>query len=431
MNAASEQRLGLYAWGGPGTVDMLKTKYRGWGTDIDEQSFLQMYEPAYLDKAKQLGVTDMWVTYSWGFSEERELSHRKYLLQRLKYFRQRGIRTHAYVQGPNVVTEDFGEQDIFCRDAHGKLLPYSTGRSMICVNNPQAHHLLLSRVSAAANEHVDGVFMDNIVFGSPPSAAYSDFLPFFGCRCSWCRMAFLETFGYQMPSGEVRDPRVMADCIALRCRATEALIASCSAICRKANKQFGVNLYDTVWHTPELYFGYSLEQLAPHLSYFLFENHALGENGAINNVHLRTVVSTTTKPVFIVSYRHGIGCDAQWSQHDVDAIASEAHALHYNPCLKGSEYIDGRTWHALRIDRLHPAKISAWRLPEPSIRVRRLPRSTAFSRIRSRIVSEIQMRCGRWFFEARLPKWINRRALLLRVCRTPRAFTASALTRSA
>ncbi|MCD4686006.1 MAG: hypothetical protein K8S97_08720 [Anaerolineae bacterium] len=64
-------RIGLYAWGGPGTIRLINTKYHA--PRIDAASFMQLYEPEFLRAARAtLGVTDMWVTYSWGFGDAAE-----------------------------------------------------------------------------------------------------------------------------------------------------------------------------------------------------------------------------------------------------------------------------------------------------------------------------------------------------------------------
>lgn len=169
--------VGLYSWGGPGTIRLLRAKYRA--PRIDEDSFLRLYEPSSLAAARErLGVTDMWVTYSWGFSDATEEPDRRFLRDRLPGFRDQGIRTHAYVQGLNVVTDEFAGRDIFCRDGNGRLLPYSRGRSLTCPNNPEARRIILDRVRAASREDVDGVFVDNIVFGIPPLLVRRDFISF-------------------------------------------------------------------------------------------------------------------------------------------------------------------------------------------------------------------------------------------------------------
>jgi hypothetical protein len=182
-----------------------------------------------------------------------------------------------------------------------------------------------------------------------------------------------------------------------------------------------VNLYDPVWHAPELFFGYSFPAVLPHLSHLLFENHALGAAG-VNNAHLAGVIRQAGKAAFIVSYRKGIGCDAQWPQRDLDAIASEAAALGYHPCLKASEYVRGKTWHA--------ADLSAWKTPavtpvapgRPRFSPKPLPASTPLGRLKAQLVGALQKRLSRWFFETRLPM-PGRRKLFAAVCRSAHPFT--------
>lgn len=120
-------------------------------------------------------------------------------------------------------------------------------------------------------------------------------------------------------------------------------------------KVFGVNLYDPYWHTPEFYFGYSLAQLDPYLDYYLIENHAL----AANNRHLIPLIEAEDKPVFIVSYRDGIGHDAAYTQQQIDTIWSEAAALGYSPALKATEFVTDGVWHALDLSAIHAPTISS------------------------------------------------------------------------
>lgn len=282
--------VGLYAWGGPGTIRLLRAKYRA--PRIDEDSFLRLYEPSSLAAARErLGVTDMWVTYSWGFSDATEEPDRRFLRDRLPGFRDQGIRTHAYVQGLNVVTDEFAGRDIFCRDGDGRLLPYSRGRSLTCPNNPEARRIILDRVRAASREDVDGVFVDNIVFGIPPLLVRRDFISFFGCSCRFCRPEFQARYGYPLPAAAKAGPQAIADYLDFRRLSVASLLAEASAICRSSGKSFGVNLYDPLRHTPEIFFGYGAQELG--------------------------------------------------------AVWGDAATLGYSPCLKASEFTTGGVWHAL------------------------------------------------------------------------------------
>ncbi len=409
-------RLGLYAWGGPGTADMIRVKHGSWGMSVDGASFLRLYEDESIEHAASLGVTDMWVTYSWGFCDAAEQAQRGYLRSRLPAFRRRGIATHAYVQGPNRVIRDCA-QDLFCKDGDNRLLPYSAGRAMVCTNNPEGMHAVLSRVQAACKEDCDGVFMDNMLYGAPPAYARRDFATFFGCACHWCRDLFAAQNGYALPLYERKGEKQVADCVRFRCDSLHRLVAAASGICKSSGKAFGVNLFDPVWHDPELTFGYAVDALTPHLNYLLFENHALAGEGNVSNAHLCDVIREAGKPAFIVSYRKGIGCDAQWSQRDIDALAGDAQRLGYFACMKASEYVHMNTWHA--------ADLSKWKKPEPVAGRERsathpktpLPASTLLGRVTGMLAARVQQRCGRAIFELPLPGIVPRRQLIAWMCR--------------
>lgn len=344
-------RIGIYAWGGPGTIRLLRTKYHN--PSIDEGSFLRLYEPGYLAAARQkLGVTDMWVTYSWGFSDATEAEDRRYIVERLPNFRREHIAAHAYVQGFNLVTDEFAGQDPFCRDSRGRLLPYSKDRSQTCPNNPQARDILLRRVEAACREPFDGVFIDNIIAGLPPFFVRRDYASFFGCSCRHCRERFRSQYGYALRPGTKLGEKQIADYLSFRSHSVFEVLSRASELVRSSGKQFGVNLYDPCCHAPELYFGYCLDHLLPLLDYLLIENFALGRAGGPDNTHLTPLIESARKPVFVVSYRDGIGYDAAYTQHDIDAIWSEAADLGYSPCLKATEYVTGSTWHALDLDQI-------------------------------------------------------------------------------
>lgn len=348
------QPVGLYAWGGPGTIRLLRVKYHA--PRINEASFMALYDDAALAEAKdKLGVTDMWVTSSWGFSNATEQPDRRFIVERLPNFAQYDIAPHAYVQGLNLVTDEFADQDVFCRDPHGRLLPYSKGRSFTCPNKPAARAVIRQRVEAACVHPFAGVFIDNLMFGLPPFLVRQDYTSFFGCECEHCRAAFRQQYGYALPTGPRRSPQQIADTLDFRARTLTDLCAEMAGITRSAGKVFGVNLYDPYWHTPEFHFGYSLSGLAPHLDYYLIENHAL----AASNRHLLPLIEADDKPVFVVSYRDGISHDAAYTQADLDAIWSEAAALGYYPALKATEYVTDGVWHALDMSNIHAPRRDA------------------------------------------------------------------------
>lgn len=341
----SSQRVGMYAWGGPGTVRLLQTKYPN--PKINQESFLHLYDRATLSQAKKiLGVTDAWVTYSWGFSKEKEQEDYSFLRKHIPNFKELGIKTHAYVQGLNLVTQDFSDQDLFCRDGWGKLVPYSRGRSFICPNNPKALSLISSRVEQACHEDINGVFVDNLLFGLPPFSVHSDILPFFGCSCLCCQTRFEAEFGYPLPLKEKRG-RAIKDYLVFRAKSLTRLIKELATIVHQNKKEFGINLYDPYVRNDVLFYGYHLEDVEPFLDYFLIENHSLPSQPHQNNSHLIPLITKTSKPVFVVSYKDGIGFERQYTQSDLNAIASESHQLGYKPCYKVTEFTTQGIWHTL------------------------------------------------------------------------------------
>jgi hypothetical protein len=68
-----QMKAGMYAWGGPGTIRLLQTKYHS--PQIDVPSFLTLYDRDRVQQAKRIfNLTDAWVTYSWGFADATHTS---------------------------------------------------------------------------------------------------------------------------------------------------------------------------------------------------------------------------------------------------------------------------------------------------------------------------------------------------------------------
>ena len=131
----------------------------------------------------KLGTTDAWVSYSWGFSEQTEQDDYQFLRDRLANFQRLGIKTHAYVQGTNLVWAEHQDADYYCRDYRGRLIPYHRGRKLTCPNNPAFRDYIHHKVALALCEDVDGVFVDNMHFGLFPLRIGKGRFTFFGCQC--------------------------------------------------------------------------------------------------------------------------------------------------------------------------------------------------------------------------------------------------------
>lgn len=339
------KRRGGYAWGGPGTVELLHTKY--FSPHIDEQSFLQLYESDTLSRIKaDFDITDMWVTYSWGFSDAREEKHSEFLQKKLQNFQKLGIKTHLYVQGFNLVTEDFPEFQGWCKDINNKPLLYSKGRTFICPNHPDTQKILQKRVEQAAREDGNGVFVDNILFGYPPPFVRKDYLPFFGCNCLHCQKLYFKKYGEPLRFNRKCSPKSLQNYLDFRAESVTKMIASLSAITRKNKKEFGINLYDPLLHDSEWMYGYKLTDLLPHLDYLLIENHALNpEIGG--NEYLKPLRKLTEKPIFVVSYNQGIGFDEAFTREQYTSLAQELESQNMSPCFKLTEFRTKNIWHAI------------------------------------------------------------------------------------
>lgn len=388
----------MYAWGGPGTIRILKTKYHN--PEIDVDSYLQLYQPEFLATAKKvLGVTDMWVTYSWGYSEKTEKEDREFIISKLLNFKKYNIKTHAYIQGFNVVTSEF-RKDIFCKNTNGKLIPYSKGRSLTCSNNPAARKIILERVSSACKEKFDGIFIDNIVFGLPPLLIRKNYIPFFGCYCTFCQKKFFKKYKYQLPRKGFRDKRIF-EYLEFRTDSVYEAMYEISRIAKRHNKEFGVNLYDPVTTTPEFFMGYAFSKVEKLLSYYLIENISFPTKKR-NNSYLSEFINESKKPVFIVSYKKGIGLDSTYLQNDIDLIFSEGMKLGYVPCIKTSEFKTKNIWHCLDISKLKKPKIQKIDLPAVTFRSVKIRNGYVFDRIIGRYLIRHVPRFATAIFERRM-----------------------------
>jgi hypothetical protein len=195
--------------------------------------------------------------------------------------------------------------------------------------------------------------MDNVLFGLPPFHVSTQYIASFGCHCAHCGRAFRDMFGYALPKTTRPGTRALQDLLMFRVASTRSLIRDASAIARSAGKGFGVNLYDPSINAAELFFGYAFQEVAEYLDYYLIENHAIALDGkSIDNSYLAPLIRDSQKPVFVVSYRHGIGVDAAYDPHSISLIYAESGSLGYYPCIKASEFVTRGVWHALDMTRI-------------------------------------------------------------------------------
>jgi hypothetical protein len=350
---AKQPRAGIYCWAGPGTERMIRLKYPH--HTIDRLSLWQAYDPDQLRQAREkLGTTDAWVSFSWGFSEETEQEDYAFLRRRLGNFHRLGIKTHAYVQGTNLVLEEHRDNDYYCRDHRGRLIPYHRGRKLTCPNNPAFRAYIHRKVALALQEEVDGVFVDNIHFGAFPLLLGKTRSTFFGCRCQHCQRRFHGEVGGSIPTLFHVQSQPFQAYVEFRVRSLMDLVRALAVQVHTAGKEFGTNSFDPRLN-PKLFYGTDLEGLAQTQDYLLFENHYLPSKTR-SNAYLQPLVQPVSKPVFVVSYKQGIGRERQYSQAEFNAVYSESQAVGYVPCYKASEYTTKGMWHNLRYEDLQPVQ---------------------------------------------------------------------------
>jgi hypothetical protein len=346
-------RAGVYCWAGPGTERMIRLKYPH--HKIDLTSLWQSYDYDQLRQAKEkLGTTDAWVSYSWGFSEQTEQADYAFLRERLDNFHRLGVKTHAYVQGTNLVLSEHLDEDYYCRDYRGRLIPYHRGRKLTCPNNPAFKAYIHHKVALALQEDVNGVFVDNMHFGLFPLMLGKHRSTFFGCCCPHCQKRFQREIGSSIPVLFHIHSDVFKAYVDFRVRSLMELVGELAAQVHAAGKEFGTNSFDPRLDT-RLFYGTDIQQLAQIQDYLLFENHHL-PTPKRSNAYLGPLVQPLSKPVFVVSYKRGIGRERHYSQADFDAVYSESRQIGYLPCYKASEYTTRGVWHNLRFEQLQPVR---------------------------------------------------------------------------
>lgn len=359
-------RIGSYAWGGPGTVRMINLKF--FDPRIDTASLMRAYDYDYLAAMQEkFGITDVWATYSWGFALEREREDHQFLITRVKNFKKLGLKVHAYIQGTNLVYDDYADTSWFCRDERERLVPYHRGRKITCVNNPGFRAYIAEKIRSMRGHGFDGIFMDNVqmgqlAFGGIRHRAKMP-IAFAGCNCLHCRIAFHEATDLPIPHKLAKNDAAAAY-LEFRVRSTTEFLRMAADEAHEGGMAFGSNSFDPGFDT-ELVFGTDLLEIAKLQDYLLFENHSLPKNGVSRNIASDIVARNVDKPVFVVSYKRGIGHDSAPSQRDLDLLYSESAQAAFSPCLKGSEYVDRGTWH-----NLDPA---AYEVPRSDIPMRFAP----------------------------------------------------------
>jgi len=320
---------------------------------IDRDSLMSSYDYDYLAKVKEkFGITDFWATYSWGFNPKTEEEDYKFLLDRLDNFKRAGLKLHAYVQGPNVVYKEFPDANWYAVDQLNRPITYYRGRRVTCLNSSEFRGYKFRQLEEMSRLGFDGIFMDNIQMGQLGIPTYDDSLPFAfaGCYCDHCRRDFKQKFGRDIPNDFEKDKELTKLYLQYRVDVTTEFVGACANIVHKQGLEFGTNSFEPKFNTKYV-FGIDLSKLSKIQDYMLFENHSLpSTDGKINNAYIDSVTKDFSCPVFVISYKQGIGHEPAYTQTDLDNIFTEDNRSNFYSCIKGSEYCTNGVWHNLRID---------------------------------------------------------------------------------
>ena len=316
---------------------------------------LASYDYDYLARIKDIfGVTDFWAMYSWGFNDETEKPDREFFLSKLDNFSKAGIKVHAYIQGPNVAYNDFKDRNWYARDVVGNRITYYRGRDVVCLNNPEFLELTINRIQSLRNENVGGIFIDNIQMGQLGLPTYKKGEPFVfvGCTCAICRRLFFERTGESIPLDFEKDRERAKEYLQFRVESTNKYLQTLADATHAQKMEFGSNSFDPKFPTQYM-FGTDLKQLAKIQDYVLFETHNLpSSNKHPSAAYIQAEMKGANVPVFHISYRYGIGYDAEFTQEDIDYTFTEADHYGFYPLIKGSEYITNGVWHNLDVTKL-------------------------------------------------------------------------------
>ncbi|MFW5692411.1 MAG: hypothetical protein ACOCX3_03580 [Chloroflexota bacterium] len=354
---SSPAYTGYYCWGGPGTIRMIGVKE--FAPRIDEHSLLTCYDYDYVARVQELfGVTDYWVMYSWGFADATEAEDRRFIAERIDNFKRLGIRVHGYIQGPNLVYDEFPQVDWWARDHRHRRITYYRGRHMCSIHHEGYAQYVLNKIRGTYDLGFDGIFVDNIQHGQLGVPAAEGRMPFVFCGdySPAARAAFRAETGQDIPTDLELDPDLTRLYLDFRARANEAFIGRLAEATHEGGMVFGTNFYDPKFHSLYTY-GIDLKRMSDLQDYVLFENHSLPRHdGKRHNGYIEDIVAQhdIDKPVFLVSYENGVGMAPQFRQEQIDNLFSEAARSRFHLCLKGSEFTTKGVWHCLYLDDITP-----------------------------------------------------------------------------
>lgn len=333
---------GVYLWAGSGTIALQRMKFPD--RAIDEDAHMSAYTAQSAADIAACGVNVAFLTMNWGFPPEIERDHWTEFEHAASVYREHGIRVIGYVQASNcMLTGSYADKDWYAVDHAGNRFPYYPGRFMTCWN----HAGWLREVEAHALRAMDlgasGVFFDNVWMGATPWMIGRKLGGFAGCACPRCA----DSFGAPIPRTILHAANA-TQYLDWRRDIVTATIRRWSGAVRKRYPDAGIylNNCDAMLRDTRSLFGLDVAQLAPLQNALLVENVAMPRHDRAagrlfsNALPIKAIQAQSDKPIWLVSYEHGIGLDRRPDPKRLSRLIFETVALGAHPMFKASEYLD-------------------------------------------------------------------------------------------
>lgn len=352
---ANTRPLYGYLWGGPSFARMLATKY-GSTTNVDFASIMNSYDSEYLEKVSRLGINRVFASLFWGYRDES--AQLDFLTKRADNFHKQGIEIYAYVQGPNLVRNDFVDKDWWAKGPRGQHYVYFRGRDNTCVNNPGYTEFFLDRIHKALQTGVSGIFIDNLVQGQLNSPAHCEFINN-ACFCEHCQSLFRQRYGKPIPANFHTLPQAeKEEVFQFRTDSILDFLSQTRSVIDANGRavRLGFNCFDPQYDQRK-WLGIDLEAINQSglCDFVLFEHHAFPFHHGRNPVYIEDKARTLSNLETIsLPYIEGIGSDPQFSPYQLAALLEYSRqAQTVSTCIKLTEFKTAGVWHNLYLNELN------------------------------------------------------------------------------
>ncbi len=354
----------VYLWAGPGTIRMNRLKFMNAAVDTAVHVEAHRAEGAQRMTA-EAGFNWAYLTYDWGFPPEVAQEDWKSFAEAVNVYHDQGARVFGYVQTSNCVFDgSYRTKDWYALDPKGRKFYYYTGRYMTCWLHPGWVEHLKEMTRGVIQDGADGVFYDNPWCGAQPLHLNGAWLGPAGCYCERCRMAFHMATGLEIPTrlDTVNDE---ASQRYIRWRAQQVtrvlLQLADHARAQKSDVVVSVNDFDPVMRPSFLMLGVDLSRLAHVQDVMMLEDYGLprldGDTLVNNALTLRTARGLCgDTPISTIPYDKGIGFDGVYPPERLVMGMLEAAACGAPMVVKGSEYVEDKTFTLLTAKRFAPQR---------------------------------------------------------------------------